>query len=254
MFGRSAAMVVAAVIGVGPAGAQPADPAAAFKARLISALASGNPRQIAALVKYPIRVTTVLPHPIPVNTAAEMVTMQHLFFTPEMRCAIEESRVARPGQAAPRFAMLVAEGVVSLASGRVIAERTPQGYRITRLTVLGQAAGPANARPKPVIFRWGEGERWFSGRLGGDGVDGYLITARAGDLLQAKIERFPGRSLQLRVTEVGTGRVIQGAQTEYSRLWAARVPAAGDYRLDVVRRAAYCDPSVTYLLTLGLRR
>jgi hypothetical protein len=48
--------------------------------------------------------------------------------------------------------------------------------------------------------------------------------------------------------------VLKGAETEYSRLWAARVPADGNYRLDIVRRAAYCDPAITYQLTIGLRR
>ena len=100
----------------------------------------------------------------------------------------------------------------------------------------------------------GDGETQFAGRLSGSGVDAYTITVRKGDLLQARIERFPGRSLQLCVTEQKTGRVVPGAQVEFARTWAARVPEAGDYRVDVVRRAAYCDPSVTYLLTLGLRR
>src|SRR5688500_2380001 len=126
--------VVAGVVGVGillgTASGQGAD-GEAFKARLIAALASGNPRQIAALVRYPIRVRVgVLPYPVPVDNAAAMVEMQNLFFTPEMRCAIEESRLARPDQPKPRYAMQVADGVVTLADGRVVAERTPQGYRI----------------------------------------------------------------------------------------------------------------------------
>ncbi len=234
--------------------AQTGNAAEAFKSQLVAALAGGNGRQIATLFRYPLRVTVAaLPYPVPVDNAAAMIEMHRLFFTPEMRCAIEESRIARDGQPRPRFPMLVADGVVSLADGRIVAERTPQGYRITRLTVLGTPVPAANARPKKVIFTWGDGELWYSGRLDGDGMDGYEVTARKGDLLQAKIERFPGRSLQLRVTDE-KGQVIKGARTEFSRLWAARVAADGTYRVDVVRRAAYCDPSVTYLLTLGLRR
>jgi hypothetical protein len=253
MRSTAAGMAVLGIL-LGTASAQGND-GEAFKARLLAALASGSPRQVAALVKYPIRVRVgALPYPIPVDNAAAMVQMQNLFFTPEMRCAIEESRVARPGQPAPRHPMLVADGVVTLAGGRVIAERTPQGYRITRLDVIGHPDAPGNAKPKDVLYAYGEGEMVYSGRLGGDDVDGYLVSARAGSLLQVKIERFPGRSLRIRVTDEQSGMVLQGAQSEFSRLWAARVSSDGKYRVDIVRRAAFCDPSVTYLLTIGLRR
>jgi hypothetical protein len=234
--------------------AQSASEGDQVKARLLAAIDSGNPRQIAALVKYPIRVRHgMLAYPIPVQNQAAMVDMVRLFFTPELRCAIEESRVPRPGQPKPRYAMLVADGVVSLADGRVVAERTPQGYRITRLDVIGNAAGP-NPKPRDVLFPYGLGQMMYSGRLATDGVDGYVVTARAGDLLQVKTERFPGRALQIRVTDERSGAVLKGASTEFSRLWATRLPGDGRYRIDIVRRAAYCEPAVTYLVTIGLER
>jgi hypothetical protein len=227
--------------------------AEAFKATLLAALASGNPRQIAGLVKYPIRVNHgMVGYPIPVGNAAAMIEMHRLFFTPEMRCAIEDSRIPRPGQPPPRTPMLVANGVVTLADGRVVAERTPAGFRITRLSVIGNPAG--NAKPKEVFFRYGEGELLYPGRIAGDGADGYIVAAKTGALLQGKLEKFPTGSLQMRVTDLQTGMVLKGAPTELSRLWAARVPADGRYRLDIIRRAEYCDPAITYLLTIGLRR
>lgn len=225
----------------------------AFKARLVAALASGNPRQIAALVRYPIRVRHgMLAYPIPVNNAGQMAEMHGLFFTPEMRCAIEESRIPRPGEPKPRNAMLVADGVISLANGKVVALRTPQGYRITALDVVGHPSG-GKPKPKDAAFRYGEGELIYTGRIGGSDADGYVVRARKGALLQVKLERFPGRSLQIRVTDQQTGMVVTGAPTEFSRLWAARTPSDGTYLVEIVRRAAYCDPSVTYLLTIGLR-
>ena len=154
MLGRAGAVAVMLVAAVGGPGglspgsvavqAQAGNPGEAFKAQLVAALASGNARQIAALVKYPLRVSHgMLAYPIPVENAAAMVQMHRLFFTPEMRCAIEESRVPRDGQPRPRFPLLVADGVVSLADGRVVAERTPQGFRITRLTVDRPGGGAA---------------------------------------------------------------------------------------------------------------
>lgn len=251
---RGALVACGVVLAGGVAAAQSASQGERVKAQLLAALDSGNPRQIAAMVKYPIRVRHgMLGYPIPVQNQAAMVDMVGLFFTPEVRCAIEESRVARPGEAKPRHQMLVADGVVSFADGRVITERTPQGYRITQLEVFGNPSTPGG-KPKDVLFRYGLGQTMFSGRIAGDGADGYRVTARAGDLLQVKTERFPGRTLQIRVTEERTGAALKGSATEFARLWAARVPADGPYRIDIVRRAAYCEPAVTYLLTIGLER
>ena len=148
------------VVAGGLAAGQSASEGDQVKARLLAALDSGNPRQIAALVKYPIRVRHgMLAYPIPVPNQAAMVEMARLFFTPELRCAIEESRVPRPGDAKPRYAMLIANGVVSLADGRVVAERTPQGYRITRLDVIGNAAEP---NPTPLLESESSGKAIFS--------------------------------------------------------------------------------------------
>ena len=37
------------------------------------------------------------------------------------------------------------------------------------------------------------------------------------------------------------------------RVWDGIVPATGDYRIDVIRRAPYCDPVLVYVLALTLR-
>jgi hypothetical protein len=258
---RAAAMVLMLMHSEVTAQSQTASPAPpmrrageAFKARLINAISNGNRREVAGMFRYPARVTVAsLPYPVAVKDTAAMLQMFDLFFTPEMRCAIEQSRVPEPGGPRPKYALLVADGVVSLADGRILAERTPAGFKVTRMTILGEGGAPPG-KPRNVVFRWGVGETQYSGRLAGDDVDAYVLSARKGDLLQVRIERFPGRALTLRVTEQRTGRVLQGAPTEYARIWAAPVPETGEYRVDIVRRAAYCDPAVTYLLTLAVRQ
>jgi hypothetical protein len=163
-----------------------------------------------------------------------------------------QSRIAKPGAPAPAYPLMIAGDVVSMAGGRLVAEKKSGAYRITRFTIFGR---PEEARkPQKVMYRWGDGEAQFSGRLSGGTSDSYVVTARSGDLLQARIERFPGRSLMLRVTQVATHRLIPGAPSEYARNWATRVDADGDYRVDVVHSAGPCGPEVTYLLTIGLRR
>jgi len=59
----------------------------------------------------------------------------------------------------------------------------------------------------------------------------------------------------LRVVQHTGNRVLSAAGPTGSdprRLWAGKVPATGEYRVEVVRRGAYCDPSVNYLLKVSL--
>jgi len=236
---------------------QPVTPSAgsgeAFHARLVSAVSQGNRRQVATMFRYPARVTVGgLAYPVAVENSAALLQMYDLFFTPEMRCAIEQSRTATPSGPRPKFTLLAADGVVSLADGRIVAERTAAGYKITRMTILGQP-GTARSEPRKVVFRWGQGETQYAGRLGGDDIDRYMLSVRKGELLQARIERFPGRALALRVVEQRTGRVLEGAPSEFARTWGTRITETGDYRVEVVRRASFCEPSNTYLLTLAVR-
>ena len=70
--------------------------------------------------------------------------------------------------------------------------------------------------------------------------------------MQARIERFPGRSASVRVVEVQTGRVL-AQRGEAPRVWNGTIQAPGDYRVEVVRLAPYCQPSFTYLLTITIK-
>ena len=224
----------------------------AFRRRLVAAIAAGNRSQVAGFFAFPMRVTAVLPYPIPIDNRAEFLRMYPLLFTAEMRCALEHSRVAKPGQAQPPWAMRVADGVVSLANGRVLATRTPAGMRVTSLTILG-APGAGSGRTTKVGFRWGSGQTQYAGRLALSERDRYTVSARKGALLRARIERFPGRTLQLRVTLRSTQQQVRGAPSEFARTWASQLPEDGEYDVDVVRLAPYCDPPVEYLLTLALQ-
>jgi hypothetical protein len=42
-------------------------------------------------------------------------------------------------------------------------------------------------------------------------------------------------------------------QADGRRAWTGMIPESGTYRVEVVRKAAYCDPILTYLLTLTAR-
>jgi hypothetical protein len=93
-------------------------------------------------------------------------------------------------------------------------------------------------------------DRW-PGNLAGDGFDRYTVSLTKGAVLQARLERFKGLDAVLRVTDV-KGQPVD-ARADGRRTWASPVPASGAYRVDVVRKAPFCDPPLTYLLTLSAR-
>ena len=106
-----------------------------------------------------------------------------------------------------------------------------------------------------MLFRWGKGTAAYRGRLSADNVDVYLVQARAGDLLNAQLERVRPEHASIRLVQESGKRVLTAAGptgSDARRLWAGRVPETGEYRVEVVRLGAYCDPAVNYQLKVSL--
>ena len=106
-----------------------------------------------------------------------------------------------------------------------------------------------------MLFKWGKGLATYRGRLSADNVDVYLVQARAGDVLNAQLERVSVEHASVRVVQQAGNRALSAAGPaggEARRLWAGRVPESGEYRVEVVRRGAYCDPPVLYQLKVSL--
>jgi hypothetical protein len=178
--------------------------------------------------------------------------MYDMVFTPNLRCAVVESREPVVGQPKPTHTLLLARGVVSLAGGRVIAEGTQGTYRITRLTSFGDTSTRLG-KPRPVTFPAGQRTVEYGGRVAELGADGYIVVASAGDRLHAAIKGFPAGSLGLRVSRRGSGTLLDGGTRD--SVWEARLPEAGEYLVEVVRRAPYCEPPViSHVLSLSLTR
>ena len=110
---------------------------------------------------------------------------------------------------------------------------------------------PPPAPPRRVTVR--RGDVAVPGRLYGDGVDSYILSARRGDVVQARIEQFPGRSAAIRVVEQKTGKALGQPGASAPRLWSGTIQEPGDYHIEVVRLAPYCMPSFTYLLTITIK-
>lgn len=204
----------------------------AFAVQLQDALRSQHREAVALLLRYPARVSVHLrPFPLYVEDRAALLQMYDMVFTPQLRCAIVTGREPAAGESPPKYPLLLARGVVSMAGGRVVAERSGRGMLITRLSSFGDT-GTRGGAPRQVTFDDQRRDIQLAGRVPESGTDTYVVAAGPRDVLDARIDRFPERTLELRVSRTGT-----------------------DYHVDIERRAAYCDPpTIPYLLTLKLKR
>jgi hypothetical protein len=147
--------------------------------------------------------------------------------------------------------LLLARGVVSLAGGRVIAEGAQGKYQITRLTSFGDTSTRLG-KPRPITFVGSKRTTELGGRVAELGADGYIVVANAGDRLRAAISSFPAGTLWLRVSRPGSKTFLDGGGKGDS-VWEARLTEAGEYLVEVVRRAPYCEPPVvSHVLSLSL--
>jgi hypothetical protein len=227
-----------------PVVAQPggANDAETFRRRLLDAFARNDRRAVAGMVRYRLDVDAggLI---VPVVNAPTLLKMWDAVFPPEVRCMIE------------RQPMTVDAGGASFGGGRMRVDRGADGLKIARLTLPpGYGTGLAG-KPRPVLFKWGKGLATYRGRLSADNVDVYLVQARAGDLLNAQLQSISVAAATVRVVQTTGNRELAAAGpagSEARRLWAGRVPENGEYRVEVVRRGAYCDPAVNYQLKVSL--
>jgi len=224
----------------------------AFATELQRALRTGDRQVVASLVRFPARVSVLQrPYPIYVKDRDALDQMYDMVFTPHLRCAIVDSREPVTGEPRPKYTLLLASGVVSLAGGRVIAERNQGKYQITRLTSFGDTSTRLG-KPRPVTFAGGQPTVELGGRVAELGADAYIVVASAGDRLRAVIKGFPSGSLWLRVSRRGSDTFLDGG-SKGDGGWEAPLTEAGEYLVEVVRRAPYCEPPViSHLISLTL--
>jgi hypothetical protein len=245
---RAAAVLALIVV---TAHAQTAGDADAFRSALLRALSDGDRTALAAMFRFPATVTVPgLPEPVAVTDEAALARMYDVFFTREMRCIVEESRVAQRGRAAPKYPLTVAGAVVTIGHGTIVAEQTPAGLRITRMAVVGRPGNPAARKAPPQVNLRLGGVWQYSGRLDDAGAERLTLSLTQGTQLEAKLEGFKGTAATVHLLNAG-GTPVTG-DANRPRVWNGTIPASGDYYLEV-RRAVFCDPSVTYVLTVTVR-
>jgi hypothetical protein len=226
--------------------------AGAFVSALAQAMSRGDRAAVAEMGRYPLNAS-VGGIGIPIGGRADLLKVYSNIFTAELRCLVDDS-------ASGSSALRVDAGGVTFASGRIHAGNVAGALKITSIDVppVTGVGAPPNPPARRVTRR---GVTQYSGRLYGDGVDTYIFPARRGDVVQARIEQFPGRSAAVRVIEQKTGKSLSrpaagpaGAPgASAPRFWSGTIQESGDYRVEVVRLAPYCMPSFTYLLTITVK-
>lgn len=229
--------------------------AASLVTALSQALARRDRAAVADMMRYPASAT-VGGIAIAIDNRAAATQLYDAVFTAELRCLVDDSAAA--GASGVR----VERNGVTIAQGRIQAVDVNGALKIARINVPAAtgAAPPPPSKPQRVSLRT-MGTTQFSGRLYGDGVDAYVVSLKKGNVVQARIEQFPGRSATIRVVEAQSGRSLgrpapsagAGPGAAAPRVWSDTIRETGEYRIEVVRLAPYCAPSFTYLLTVTLK-
>jgi len=218
--------------------------AGAFVSALAQAMSRGDRAAVADMMRYPLNAS-VGGIGIPIAGRADLIRVYGSIFTAELRCLVDDS-------VSGASALSIDAGGVMFAGRRIHAAEVSGALKVTSIDVppVTGVGAPPNPPARRVTRR---GVTQYSGRLYGDGVDTYIISARRSDVVQARIEQFPGRSAAVRVVEEKTGKSLGPPGASAPRFWSGTIQEAGDYRVEVVRLASYCMPSFTYLLTITVK-
>jgi hypothetical protein len=220
------ALSAASLLAQSPPG-QPDQKAAAFTQRVLDAMGQRDVDALAAMFRFPATVQAGSLS-IQIANRAALAKAYDTVFTPELGCAIERGN---------KSALQV--------------QPAGDSFVITKVDEPAGAA-PAAPRPQPRHVDVPSGQVQFAGTLAAGGADRYMIAARQGDVLQARIERFQGRALGVRVVDAKTSRTLSTGPAA-ARVVSAPMQQAGDVVVEVTR-LTFCDPAVSYLLTISKRR
>jgi hypothetical protein len=234
-----------------------AQPRRGFLDRLQRAVDARDRRAVAALFQYPATILSS-GFNVPLADAATLTRIYDAAFTPDVRCAIADSRIAAPGTAAPEHpAVVSADGIMIGAGAGIVWAPFKNGrYQIARIRVPPPSLSqPARRLPERVQFVDTKGTRTgqAAGWLARQNVETFLVDLKAGESLDARIEGFRGHDATIRVLAPDQRAAVNTAVPDAGRSWTGKASTPGQYRVDVIHLAPYCDPPQRYRLFLTIR-
>jgi len=203
------------------------------------AIGRDDRRAVAALVQYPIIVTTAGVR-IPIRDAESLLESYDAIFTPDLKAAIRDGSAIRE----EIIRVTSAQGVVKIAS--ISPPTRPPGE-------VAAPAPPSTRRSaRRITFSMVESAQ-LSGSLAAGRSDAFVVRVEKGRVLEARIDRVQGRDIVLKVLDAKTGKPLDGKAAAGARVWMGSLPASADYRIDVTRLAPTGGPLLPYVLVVRLR-
>jgi hypothetical protein len=215
-----------------------------FLGNVQRACARGDRQALAALVQYPLTVFAGGWN-IPVKDRATFLQSYDAFFTEDVKEAI----------AGASTKVRIEPNVSFLPFGNVLRIKPAGGsFRIVAIVMPPPGTRMRAARRETIRVSFPARQDWtaYAGSLAAGEHESYLVRAKRNELLEVRIDGFAGRAIVAHVLDEASAALDMRAR-EGTRVWAGRVPADGDYRIDVVRTTRDGDPALVYRLTVTLR-
>jgi len=216
----------------------------AFFSALQRAIEHHDRRAVAAMVHYPIKVLAS-GWIIPLSGPDAFVKYYDAIVTEEIKDLVADAKTgaARNGP------------LVTLGHDSVRIMRIGAAYKIIGITIPPPSGKVRAARraTTTVQFDNGLGTAKYSGSLAVGEHESYVLHAGRNELLDVRIEQVRGRDIVAHVVDAETGKALDDRARDGVRVWTGRVPAAGAFRIDIVREARGGDVVLTYALIITLR-
>jgi hypothetical protein len=237
-------IAVVALVSVLATAAPPNTRLDAFLASVQQACASNNRGALAALVQYPLTVFAGGWN-IPVKDRATFLKSYDAFFTDDVKEAI----------AAASTGLRFDPNAAFVPFGNVLRIKPVGGsFRIVAIVMPPPGQRVRAARRETVRVSFPARQDWtaYAGSLAAGEHESYIVRAKRNEFLEVRIDGFAGRAIVAHVLDAA-GSALDARAREGTRVWAGRVPAEGDYRIDVVRTTRGGDPALVYRLTVTVR-
>jgi hypothetical protein len=241
-----------------PSGYQPAGQPAAgssmaqFIATLQRAVSRNDRQAVAGMVSYPLEVRAGTLQ-IPVADSAAFVKLYESLITSGMKSVISRARVPAGGQKSASVTTgsngaLTFEGALTIAPAG-------GGFKITQLTVppsAPQSSSPGVAVARHLTFKVGTPTQ-VSGTLMPGGADRYEFHGEQGVFVDVRLSGVPGRTVLLHIVDSKTGKAVDARADAGTRVWTGRLPAASQYRIEVVRQPDNGTEPLIYTMAIVLK-
>ena len=216
----------------------------AFLATVQRLCARGDRAALAGLVQYPLTVFAGGWN-IPVKDRAAFLQYYDALFTDDVKASI--------ASASPRLRFDPAAAF--LPFGNVLRIKPAGGsFRIVAIVMPPPGHRVRAARRETVRVSFPARQDWtaYAGSLAVGEHESYIVRAKRNEFLEVRIAGFAGRAIVAHVLDAA-GSAVDARAREGTRVWAGRVPAEGDYRIDVGRTTRDGVPALVYRLTVTLR-